>query len=195
MYPSQRLFQKGTFAVEFAIIFILLLTLLFGVIELARLMYMYNTLTEVTRRAGYAASVTNFRDQAAMELVRQRAIFREGPGGLVLGDPITDENILIDYLSLVRESGNALTLTPIPAMQLPASPQENRLICLRNPNDPTCMRFVRVRVCASSDTVSCHPVHYRSLFGLFPSIVPLPISTTISTVETLGDVPGVLHVP
>ena len=43
--------QRGVAAVEFALVVIIFLTLLFGIIELARSMYVFNTLKEVTRRA------------------------------------------------------------------------------------------------------------------------------------------------
>jgi Flp pilus assembly protein TadG len=43
--------QAGVFSVEFAIVLTLFLTLVFGAIELARAMYLFNTLQEATRTA------------------------------------------------------------------------------------------------------------------------------------------------
>ncbi|WP_307164885.1 TadE family protein [Massilia sp. WF1] len=47
--------QNGTAAVEFAILALLFFTLVFGIIEVSRLLFVYNTLQEVTRRAVAAA--------------------------------------------------------------------------------------------------------------------------------------------
>ena len=181
--------QRGTFAVEFAIILVTLLLILFGIVELARLLYMYNTLQDATRRAGNSAAVTDYRDLSAMNLVRQKAIFRSDPGELVLGSPVTDEHIRIDYLALVRNADNSQTLTPIASGDLPSCPARNRVTCTSNANDPHCIRFVRVRVCDPADASNCKPTYYQPLFGLFPS-VRLPTSTAIVTAETLGYTPG-----
>lgn len=95
---THRLAQRGSFIVEFAVVVALLVTVLFGIIEVARIMYIYNTLQDATRRAAFYASVTDYRQQSAMQLLQQRAIFRETPGELVLGGPITDEHFRVDYL-------------------------------------------------------------------------------------------------
>ena len=182
--------QHGSFAVEFAIILLMLLTLLFGVIEMARLMYVYNTLQDATRRAAAGAAVTDWRDLAAMDLVRQRALFRTGPGELVLGKPVTDAHVRIDYLAIVRDGANHLALSPIPAGDLPSCHARNRVVCAANPNDAHCIRLVRVRICAPADATACQPVYYTSLFGLFPKTARLPVSTTIVPAETLGYLPG-----
>ena len=49
--------QRGAAAVEFAIIAMLLFTVLFGIIEFGRLFYVINTVQEVTRRAAREAVV------------------------------------------------------------------------------------------------------------------------------------------
>lgn len=178
--------QRGTFAVEFAIILMLLLVLLFGIVDLARLMYIYNTLQDTTRQAAFGASVTDYRDRNALDLLRQQAIFRTTPGGLVLGAPITDSSIQIDYLALVRNADATQTLTPIAPGDMPSCPARNRVTCAGNPNDPQCIRFIRARICDPADASACAPVHFQSLFGLFPSGAVLPTSTTIVPAETLG---------
>ncbi len=91
-WPLLR-FQRGVAAVEFALLAIMFFTLVFGVLELARAMFVINTVQEVTRRAAAAASVANFRDDAAMARIRQDAIFRNSPGELVLSTPVTDNNV------------------------------------------------------------------------------------------------------
>lgn len=195
MAPSHSPSQRGTFIVEFAIIFLVLLVFLFGIIELARIMYLYNTLADATRRAAATAAVTDYRDTAAMRLVRQQAIFRSDPGELLLGAPVTDQHILIDYLALVRNLDNTLTLTPIPTASLPSCPARNRVTCTGNPNDALCIRFVRARICDPASANGCTAVNSTSLFGLLPPLGKLPVSTTIVTAETLGYIPGAMPCP
>jgi hypothetical protein len=56
-YLSKIHKQKGTAAVEFALICLLFFTILFVIIEFGRMMYVYNTMQEVTRSGARAAVV------------------------------------------------------------------------------------------------------------------------------------------
>jgi Flp pilus assembly protein TadG len=184
--------QHGAFVVEFALIVLVFLTFTFCVIEMARMVYLWNTLQEVTRRAATAAATTDFTSVSAMNLVRQRAIFRSSPGMLVLGDPVTDAHIRIDYMSLARASDGSMTLTAMPTGALPSSPTRNQVTCMADPNSSTCIRFVRVRVCASDSAAGgCDPIPYVPMMPLIPATsLTLPPSTTIAKVESLGYEPG-----
>jgi hypothetical protein len=154
---------------------------------MARLVYLFNTLQEVTRNAARAASGTNFRDESAKSLVRQNAIFRTSAGTLVLGDPVTADHIRIDYLSVARNPDGSMQLTPIPEGALAACPARNRLICTADPHNASCIRFVRVRVCEPGGAGVCDPVEYVPLMPLLRvSALKLPMSTTIVKAETLG---------
>lgn len=190
MNPHSFKRERGTYTVELAVILLLLLTILFGIVEIARIIYIYNTLQDATRRAAFGASVTDYRQQPALSLVRQQAIFRESPGELLLGAPVTDSHLRIDYLALARHPDNIFAMAPIATAQLPSCPARNRVTCTADPNDARCIRFVRVRVCDPSDAAGCKPVYYQSLFGLFPRTARLPTSTTIVPAATLGYVPG-----
>lgn len=159
--------------------------LLFGIMELARVMYMYNTLAEATKRAASAAANTNFRNTTDLETARQYAIFRNSPGALVAGDPITDQHIRIDYLYLEKQ-GATFIMKEILSGSLPNCPSQNRQNCLSKPYDSSCIRLVRARVCDKGRTDVCDRVQYQPLFGLMPLQVPLPSSTTIVNAETLG---------
>lgn len=191
--PS-RTRASGVYSVEFAMLFLVFFSVIFFIIEVARAMYVVNTLQEVTRRAASAAANADFRDQAATDRVRQNAIFRDSPGSLVLGKPVTDAHIRIDYLALVR-SGSALTLTPIGSGAMPTCPARNRLTCLADPNSPSCIRFVRVRVCATDDASECQRVRYSPIVPLVSLPLDLPLATTIATAETLGFRPGMTPCP
>lgn len=179
--------QLGVAAVEFSLVAILFFVLFFGIVEIARAMYLCNTLQEVTRRAAALAVNTDFSDDAAMQRVRRQAVFRDTPGQLWLGDPVSDQHIKIDYLRLPPNSSVPVSL----GSALPGSPLENRLNCGRDPNAANCIRLVRVRVCLPGGGAGeCVPVPYKTLFTLIPFSFPLPLSTTVANIETLGMPPG-----
>lgn len=64
--------MQGVYVVEFAIIGLLLFTLLFGVLEMGRLLFTVNVLDEVVRRGARLGVVCAISDGA---IVKQRAIF------------------------------------------------------------------------------------------------------------------------
>ena len=118
---ANRRKQHGVAAVEFSLVAILFFTLVFGIIEVARAMYICNTLQEVTRRAAALATNADFRNDATMQGVRERAIFRNSPGLLVFAEPITDQHINIDYMwsgataAISRWSGSRMArYRPVP---------------------------------------------------------------------------------
>jgi hypothetical protein len=179
--------QRGVVAVEFALVVVIFLAFVFGVLELARAMYVINTLEEVTRRAATAASNTNFKDANAISNVRIASVFRTSPGLLPLADPVTDSSIRIDYLSVSRGSDGSLTMNPIAEGSLPSCPARNRLVCLANPNDPSCIQLVRARVCASVDASgACEPVQYQMLFPFVNFPLQLPTAVAIVPAGSLG---------
>ncbi len=186
MRERQRAWQKGVYAVEFSIVLIVILTFIFAVMELARAMFLFNTLQDVTRTAALGAATADYRDDGAMARVRQRAIFRTTPGLLVVGDPVTDEYVRIDYLALVRGADGSMTMTPISKGAWPSCTARNRQICMQNPNDATCMRLVRARICKPGGEGSCDKVDYVPLMPLLSFPVTLPVSSTIVPAGTLG---------
>jgi hypothetical protein len=187
----QRVSQAGAFAVEFAFVLVIFLTMLFCVMEIARAMYLWNTLQEVTRRAASVAVNTDFKDDAANNSLRKYAIFNS-PGNLILGDPVSAAHIHIDYMSLAIESNGKMTPQAIPSGALPTSPARNMVACMADANGPSCIRFVRVRVCETTSGFNeCVPVPYSPLFPLIPTLgATLPLATTIARAETLGYQPG-----
>lgn len=182
--------QRGAFLVEFALVFVVLLTFLFGIIETARCMYLLNILPEVTRRAGAAAANIDPSDGAAISLARQHAILRTGPGALLFGAPVTDDHVRIDYLALVRDGAGGLAMAPIASGSLPSGSARNRVNCAVDPNAAACIRLVRVRICAPGDASTCAPVWYESVFSWLPATLRLPTSTTIVPAESLGYTAG-----
>jgi hypothetical protein len=176
--------QAGTAAVEFALLAMIFFILVFGIIELARLLFVFNTLHEVTRRGAAAAAHVYPRDTDATALVRQQAIFRSSPGGLVLGKPITDEHIRLEYLRF--------DLSVIPEGLWPVNAAANRQVCMSDRRANTCIRFVQVSVCDPAVTSQCNRVTSDRLLSLIDLRVPFHRATTIVPVESLGYVPGTL---
>jgi hypothetical protein len=177
--------QTGVAAVEFSLVIVVFLMLLYGIMEIARSMYMFNTLQEVTRAAAAGAANADF-SEGARNRVRRNAIFRDAADtrGLLFGDPVTAEHIRIDYMALERV-GNDTNPKIIPSAILEAStPEANRLVCMKNPNDTNCVRLIRVQVCMPG--TDCQQVAYQPIFPLVSLPLFLPISRTIVAAETLG---------
>jgi len=146
-------------------------------------MYIFNTLQEVTRRAAAQASSTDFTNGAAMQKVREGAVFRTAPGTLMFADPVTDAHVRIDYLAITNDGAGLKTA---PVHTLPTSPDDNYQICMTDPHDAGCIRMVRVRICQPGTGEACEAVPYRPMLTLVPFPLTLPPSTTIVVAETLG---------
>jgi hypothetical protein len=187
MIPFRKYRTRGSAAVEFALVVLVFLVLVFGAVELARIMYMYNALADVTRAAARAAANIDWRNDTALNLAKRHAILRDTEGELPFGAPITDRHIRIDYM-YVKLDGSALSLNPVTA--LPSCPGANRRNCLANPygdgtrSDEACIRVVRARICKPG--TDCVPEDYQQLLPLLNWNLKLPVSTTQVTAETLG---------
>jgi hypothetical protein len=177
--------EQGVAAVEFALVAVVFFLFVFGIVEIARAMYICNTLQEVTRRAAALAATADFSSATAMQHVREQAVFRASPGGLMFAQPVTDDYVKIDYLS-IHKDGSTLSMTPIPTGSLPGSPAVNYANCLKDPYGSDCIRLVRVRVCQPDGSDTCTPVPYQTLLSMIALTFGLPVSTTIVNAETLG---------
>lgn len=100
--------QKGIYTVEFAIVGVALFMILFGVIEVARAMFAYNTMAEVTRRGARVAAVCSADDVAT---VKRAAVFSIAGGGGSDASPILNglsvSNVNVEYLGEDGASGAA----------------------------------------------------------------------------------------
>ena len=176
--------QRGVAAVEFALGAMLFFTFVFGIIELARALYMWSTMIEVTRRTARFAGQVDFSDPGALAAVRNRAMFGELPGGMPLRGNVSENNLSIDYLN-----GNLEHIDP-----MPACPEQNIINCNTDPEAASCIRFVRVRLCAESGGAVCTKVNYVPIISanFFPG-APLyyPTFATVMPVAALGHQPGV----
>lgn len=179
--PSTYRAQRGTAAVEFSFVVLFFVTYMVGVMELSRALFLWNTLTEVTRRASRMAAVSAF-DPLSISAIKYHALFDRN--SVPLAGDITAAALVIDYLG-------ADSTTVVTAM--PASAAANLVNCTANPNGASCVRFVRVRLCLGGDD-SCAPIPYTTMTGLHSfaaGSIRFPRFTTISPIGSLGRMPSV----
>ena len=159
--PAGR--QRGAAAVEFALVSLLFFTLLFGILEFGRMLYLYNTVQEVSRRAAREA-VVRWIDQT--DAVKTLALF--GGTALPAAPELTAANITIRYLN---KSGAEVTLPPL-------DPGDNLSACGDITRTASCIDSVRVSI----DNVSYTPM--VSLFGFLN--IAVPASVVVMHAESLG---------
>jgi Flp pilus assembly protein TadG len=95
--------QRGVTTVEFAIIGAVMMTVLFGVIEVGRAMFMLNALAEATRRSARMAAVCPINDPAIAAV----GLFnRPGQTGNRIVANLSAANFAIEYLD---DSGAVVT--------------------------------------------------------------------------------------
>ncbi|MES2153072.1 MAG: TadE family protein [Pseudomonadota bacterium] len=160
--------ERGGETIEFALVSLVFLTLVFGMLEFGRMLYLYNTMQEVTRRAAREA-VTRWVDQGAT--VKSLALF--GASSVPAGPEITSANITITYW------------TKSPSAQvdpMPADPGDNIVAC----SDVT-----RAASCIDSVQVSIDGVKYAPMTPLFGILnidgrLDMPKSTVRMHAESLG---------
>jgi hypothetical protein len=177
--------QHGLVVIEFAYVAIPFFLLLFGAMEFSRLMYLWNTVQEVTRNAARQAVVTDFNNSAAIEAIKRAAVFRSTDGYLPASFEISNANVNIKYLNA---SGNN-------ANPMPNNPGDNISACMDSGRINSCIRFVEVSVCTEvvgQNETSCVPVLFSPITGLFSknSIglvnLEIPLSTIRMPTESLG---------
>lgn len=164
-FKSSPRSQRGVAAIEFALVAVVFFTLLFGMLEMARLFFVFNSVQEVTRRAAREATVrwTSAGDQT---IVKQLALF--GGSELPWGAEVTNAAITIEYL---QANGNVVAGEP-------ASPADNLSAC----GDAT-----RVANCIASVRVSVTGVTYTPIVSLFGFLtMPLPPSQVTIHAESMG---------
>lgn len=188
-------FQHGGHLVEFALVAGVFLLLVFGIVEFARMFYVFNTVQEVTRRAANAAIHANFRDQDRLQRIREQAVLRDSPGALPLGAPVTDRHVRIEFLADPGAGSGFDALRAIPAGQLPACPLRNRHVCMANPRAANCIRFVRASVCDPLEQARCEQARMGLVIPALAFSVAVPRATTILPVESLGYWPGMGDCP
>jgi Flp pilus assembly protein TadG len=175
-------YQSGVAALEFALVAIPFFVLLLGVIEFGRLMYLWNTVQEVTRSAARQAVVADFTDTGtagAITQLKRLAVFRSTAGTLPAASEVSDVMVNIKYL----QSDGATEVSP-----MPADPGDNISACLDVSRASSCIKYVEVKVCSGNP---CVAVAFQPMFGMFPFLgdLTVPVSTVRMPAESLGFTP------
>lgn len=170
--------QHGLAMVEVAVLMGLFLALMLGVFELSRIMFLWNTLANVTRRAAATVAVS------APAADHSAALTAVAFGGVPLSVPqISGNHFLVEYLDRNRQ--------PVP---VPPSAVDNLRNCAQDPEGVTqCVRFVRVRLCEPGGGSGCEQVSYEPLFplgGITDMELRFPNFETVIPVGSLGYRPG-----
>lgn len=191
-YPGRpgRAGQRGGYIVEFAFVAMIFVLAVFGIVEFGRMLYVFNTVQEVTRKAATAAVTANFRDAARLQRIREHAVLRDSPGFLPLGAPITDRHVRIEFLALTDTGTGIPSLEVIPDSQLPGCPMQNRHLCMAQPGAARCVRFVRARICDPANQVDCEQAHLELIIPQVGFTVAVPRASTLLPAESLGYEPG-----
>lgn len=168
--------QRGATAVEFAIVAMLFFTIVFGIMEFGRVLYVWNTVQEVTRRAAREAVVRGFADVGK---VSRAAVFNPETGSgtayLPAAKEITDGNVKINYLN-----ENLVVADP-----MPLDPTDNISACMDATRTPSCVRYVEA--CVATAGTCTGSVTYKPMAGLFPFLaISIPVSSVIMPAESLG---------
>lgn len=95
---TKRNKQRGVYTIEFALVGAVFFLLLFAVLEVGRLFFVWNVLTEASRRGARLATVCHFDHGAlsAFDPMLEAALFDKVP----IAPSLTIENLHISYLHL-----------------------------------------------------------------------------------------------
>ena len=180
--------QRGVAAVEFALIAVVFFMVLLGIAEFGRIMYVWNTTQEVTRRAAREAVVRDF-SAAETAAIKREAIFQAGTSGTVslpAGVEITNATVRLVYLT-VDAGGNTVAIT---AGNMPADPADNISACGDAARVFTsCIRFVQA--CIAVDDTCAPSIAYQPMVVLLGNLgidlaINIPASTVVMPAESLG---------
>ena len=180
--------QRGAATVEFALLAIVFFMVLLGITEFGRIMYIWNTTQEITRRAAREAVV---RDFSAVETaaIKRESIFRGGTSGIVslpAGVEITNATVRLVYLT-VDAAGNRVVIT---GGNMPADPADNISACGDAVRVFTsCIRFVQACIAVADDCVTSIP--YQPMVLLLANLginlaINIPASSVVMPAESLG---------
>ncbi|MCY1267212.1 TadE-like protein [compost metagenome] len=98
--------QRGVYVVEFAVIGVLLFTLLFGVLEMGRLFFTVNALNETVRRGARLAAVCDISEPRILRRAIYNAADDAGASSLIANLDTAD--LSLDYL----DENGALVASP-----------------------------------------------------------------------------------
>jgi len=167
-HPSLKR-QRGAAIVEFALICAIFFALIIATIEFGRMLYVYNSMQEISRRGAREAAVRWISDSAA---IKSFALF--GASTLPGSPEVTSSNITIRYL---RSDASTEVLTP------PLDAGDNLAACNDVTRTAECIMYVEVSV----RNVTFRPLIFNpaNVTTSRPN-VSLPQATTVVYAESLG---------
>ncbi|CUI06590.1 pilus assembly protein [Massilia sp. P8910] len=145
---------RGSTMFEFALTLPIFLLFTLGLLEMARVMYLWNMLPNATYAAARGAAMVDPSDSAALDAVTQAAALAARAGGLSLG---ANGNARIAISHLRSDF--------VPVTSLPACPSQNIVNCNANPNGANCVRYVRAQLCSPDSGATCEAATYKPLFA------------------------------
>lgn len=170
--------QRGASAVEFALLAVIFLSLLFGIVEFSRLFFTINSAQEITRSAAREQVV---RWVTATDAVRRASMLQPGSTGTVPYPGAMDITNDLVQLSFYNTYANAVSGTSPISYSGSATAQTNLGNCLIG--NTNCIRFVRATLSNPNGSL----VNFTVLAPFMPSnVFPLPDSTVIMPAEALG---------
>lgn len=181
--------ERGVVTIELALVMAIFLLLVIGTLEVMRVMFMLNAVQDVTRVAARAAAVTDYTRIDDMAALRRHALLRADDGALPLLPELGPGQINIEYLGQ-NADGSIRTIAR------PACPAQNVVNCNRDPHGGSCIRLVRVSICAEAGgNGACTPLAYRPMTGMVPgfNFLTVPPSATVVKAESLGFIPESQH--
>ncbi len=181
MRPGNRK-HSGAATVEFALVSAVLLTLVFGTMELGRIFLAWNAALETTRRAARDAAVMGFD---ALPYARNDGVLHPEASGDSAAFPALGE-LTAAAVSIRFMSGPFGALTP-PA-SLPGSAAQNLANCTQGLSP--CVTAVQASLCLPGSD-PCEPLPYLPL-GIpgLPLTLYLPLSPATVPLEGAGAVGG-----
>ena len=171
--------EKGATSVEFALVAALLLTLLFGIMELGRVLLVWNSAQEVTRRAARDAAV-----QGLNPYIPYDAVLQTGTSSGTVAFPgvgeITSGTVLIQFMT--GDFGSLTATAP------PSNIAVNQSNCAQGISP--CVSAVQASLCAPGAS-PCQPLSYLPI-GIFGNVFQLllPLSTVTLPLESAGALSG-----
>lgn len=179
----KRFGQRGAAAVEFALIAIVFFTLLLGIVEFGRFLYLFNTVQEVTRNAARMQVVRWVTEKCA---VQRAAVFQSGEicdvVSLPAGPEVTNAKISIGFYNTYTDALNQAQGKELTSYYSGQDSTVNLDNCLLK-NDK-CIRFVRA---SFTDAQGNSNLQYVPMIPLFSYLnISLPGSTVIMPAESMG---------
>ncbi len=176
MAPSER--QNGSVSVEFALVSVVLFSLIFGTMELGRVFMVWNAAQEITRRAARDAAVDGF---SALPYARNDAVLQPATSGNDATFPgLPELGAMAVSIQFMSGAFGALT----PAAVLPTDGLQNQLNCAQG--STPCITAVQAMLCTPGSN-PCSPIAYLPVgIPFLPMALFLPLSPVTLPLEGAG---------